>query len=114
MSPLRGGFPPRMLIKHGAPCPINHCGSRGPPQSNQSLTFKKMEVRAAEETEIDQLAKIWHEAWHDAHAQLVPAELTQRRTLESFRERLQTLLPGLRVVGPSGAPLGLCLVKDDE
>jgi hypothetical protein len=36
-----------------------------------------MDVRAAEEAEIDHLAKVWHDAWQDAHAQIVPAELTK-------------------------------------
>jgi hypothetical protein len=36
-----------------------------------------MDVRAAEEVEIDQLAKLWYDGWHDAHAQIVPAELTR-------------------------------------
>jgi ribosomal protein S18 acetylase RimI-like enzyme len=73
-----------------------------------------MNVRVAEEVEIGQLAKIWHDGWHDAHAHIVPAELTRLRTLESFRERLQAALPNVRVVGPSGEPVGFCIVKDNE
>ena len=71
-------------------------------------------VRAAEEVEIDCLAKIWHDGWRDAHAEIVPPELARIRTLESFRQRLQAALPNVRVVGPSGAPVGLCIVKGDE
>jgi GNAT superfamily N-acetyltransferase len=73
-----------------------------------------MDVRTAKEVELDHLARIWHDGWHDAHAQLVPAELTRLRTLESFRSRLQAALPSIRVVGPSGTPVGFCIVKDDE
>ena len=73
-----------------------------------------MQVRAAHESELDHLAQLWHDAWQDGHAEVVPAELTQRRTLESFRERLPALLPNLRVVGPPGSPLGFCTVKGDE
>jgi GNAT superfamily N-acetyltransferase len=73
-----------------------------------------MDVRTAEEVEIDQLAKVWHDGWHDAHAQIVPAELVRLRTLESFRNRLQAALPNIRVVGPSGAPVGFCIVREDE
>jgi ribosomal protein S18 acetylase RimI-like enzyme len=73
-----------------------------------------MNVRAAEEAEIDHLAKVWHEGWHDAHAQILPAELTRLRTLESFRDRLQAALPNIRVVGPFGAPVGFCILKDNE
>jgi GNAT superfamily N-acetyltransferase len=48
------------------------------------------------------------------HAQIVPAELTPLRTLESFDSRLQADLPNVRVVGPMGAPFGSCTIKGDE
>jgi ribosomal protein S18 acetylase RimI-like enzyme len=73
-----------------------------------------MDVRAAEAAEIDHLARLWHSAWQDAHARIVPAELTRLRTLESFRDRLHAALSDTRVVGPSGAAVGFCIVKRDE
>jgi ribosomal protein S18 acetylase RimI-like enzyme len=73
-----------------------------------------MDVRAAEEHEIDQLARIWYEGWNDAHAHLVPAELTRQRTLESFRNRLLSALSDVRVAGASGAPVGFAMTKGDE
>jgi hypothetical protein len=50
----------------------------------------------------DDLAAIWYDAWQDAHAQILPAELKRFRTLESFRDRLRAALPDVRVVGPPG------------
>ena len=73
-----------------------------------------MNVRAADEVEIGHLATLWFDGWHDAHAQIVPAELTRVRTLESFGTRLQADLSSVRVVGPLGAPVGFCIVKGDE
>jgi hypothetical protein len=73
-----------------------------------------MDVRAAEEAEIDQLAQVWYAGWLDAHAQIVPRDLTRVRTLESFRQRLQEALSRVRVVGPSGAPAGFCIIQGDE
>jgi ribosomal protein S18 acetylase RimI-like enzyme len=73
-----------------------------------------MNVRGADETEIGCLAKLWYDGWQDAHAQIVPAELTRGRTLESFRDRLQAALRNVRVVGSLGEPVGFCIVKDDE
>ena len=73
-----------------------------------------MEVRAAHAGEVDQLAKLWHDAWQDGHAGIVPAELTRLRTLESFRERMRASLPEVRVVGPPGEPVGFCTVRGDE
>lgn len=71
-------------------------------------------IRAAEQTEVDQLAQVWFDAWRDAHAQIVPAELARLRTLENFRERMQKELPNIRVAGSPGEPVGFCLVKDNE
>jgi GNAT superfamily N-acetyltransferase len=73
-----------------------------------------MDVRNAEADELDRLAGLWYDGWQDAHAAVVPAELTRLRTLASFRERLEHALPFIRVVGPPGAPLGFTIVKDDE
>lgn len=73
-----------------------------------------MEVRHAEEVEIDALAKVWYDGWQDAHAAILPVELKRARTLASFRDRLRTQLADVRTVGAIGAPLGFCIVKDDE
>jgi len=73
-----------------------------------------MSVRPAEGAEIDHLAKVWYDGWQDAHARILPAELTRIRTLESFRDRLEAALPDVRVVGPFPRPVGFCIVKGDE
>jgi ribosomal protein S18 acetylase RimI-like enzyme len=73
-----------------------------------------MGVRTVQESELDALARLWYDSWQDAHARIVPAELTRLRTLGSFRERLQTTRTDVRVIGPPGAPLGFCQIKEDE
>jgi ribosomal protein S18 acetylase RimI-like enzyme len=73
-----------------------------------------MRVRNADRYELTEIARVWHEGWHEAHARLVPASLTRVRTVDNFKERLQAALPDIRVVGPSGDPDGFCIVKDDE
>jgi GNAT superfamily N-acetyltransferase len=73
-----------------------------------------MQVRPADAGEIDHLAQLWHDAWHGSHAHLAPPELVRLRTLENFRDRLAVKLPDVCVVGPAGAPLGLCALKGDE
>ena len=73
-----------------------------------------MEVRAATEGEIDRLAAIWHQGWHDAHARIVPPDLTRIRTLDSFRDRLRAALGDVRVAGPPGEPAGFCFLHGDE
>ncbi|MFN3400046.1 MAG: GNAT family N-acetyltransferase [Ferrovibrio sp.] len=73
-----------------------------------------MDIRPVQASEIPALAQLWYDAWQDAHAAILPAELRRWRTLESFAERLQAALPLIRAIGPSGAPLGFCIVKEDE
>jgi ribosomal protein S18 acetylase RimI-like enzyme len=73
-----------------------------------------MRVRAADQSEIGHLARVWFDSWHESHAAIVPAALTRLRTLENFRDRLRAALPDIRVVGPPGSPLGFCIVKGTE
>jgi ribosomal protein S18 acetylase RimI-like enzyme len=73
-----------------------------------------MSVRPAGAAEIDHLAKVWYDGWQDAHARILPAELTRIRTLESFRDRLEASLRDVRVVGPFPTPVGFCMLKGDE
>jgi GNAT superfamily N-acetyltransferase len=73
-----------------------------------------MQVRSAEAAEVDHLARLWHDVWHQTHAPLSPVELTRLRTLHNFRDRLQAALSEMRVVGPLGAPLGFCVLMHDE
>jgi ribosomal protein S18 acetylase RimI-like enzyme len=72
------------------------------------------DVRAAEQREIDHLARLWYAGWQDAHAQIIPAELRRLRSLESFKQRLQAALRDTRVVGPFGRPFGFCITKENE
>ena len=73
-----------------------------------------MEVRDPELTEVDQLTQIWYDGWNDAHAEILPAELKRLRTLDSFTDRMRAALSNVRVVGPSGEPVGFSMIKDDE
>ncbi len=73
-----------------------------------------MDPRAPLESEIDPLAELWWTSWHDGHAGLLPAAIVRHRTLENFTERLRCNLANVRVAGPPGAPLGLCIIRDDE
>jgi len=73
-----------------------------------------MNVREADAAELDALARIWHDGWHEAHDALVAPELIALRTLDNFRHRLAKDLPDLRVIGPAGAPRGFCMINEDE
>lgn len=69
------------------------------------------EVRPAERSEISALARLWYDGWQDAHAAILPEALARGRTLESFAARLEAALGDVSVIGPIGAPLGLCMLK---
>jgi ribosomal protein S18 acetylase RimI-like enzyme len=73
-----------------------------------------VDVRNAEETEVGRLARIWYDAWQDAHAAILPAELARLRTLRSFEDRLREALPHVRAAGPVDAPVAFCIVKEDQ
>lgn len=73
-----------------------------------------MNVRAAEDADVEPLSRLWWTGWHDGHAAIVPAELTRLRTVESFGDRLRAALPTVRAMGPVGEPIGFHLVKGDE
>lgn len=73
-----------------------------------------MTPRAAWESEVDYLARLWHAGWQDAHAAIVPVELARQRTPDSFRVRMRDGLKDVRVIGPGGAPLGFTMLKGDE
>jgi len=71
-------------------------------------------VRDAVPADLEQLAHVWHEAWHDGHAAIVPEELTRIRTLDNFRSRLGEMLPHIRVAVSGGQVVGLCVIREDE
>jgi ribosomal protein S18 acetylase RimI-like enzyme len=73
-----------------------------------------MTVRPASREDLDSLADIWHQGWHDGHARVVSEALTRVRTLGSFRQRLEAALADTRVAGPPGDPVGFSIVKGDE
>ena len=78
------------------------------------MTSSPILVRPATPDDVDHLSRLWHNGWHEAHASVVPAELTRLRTLDSFRQRLQAAVAAIRVVGSSSSPSGFCIVKGSE
>jgi GNAT superfamily N-acetyltransferase len=71
-------------------------------------------IRRALESEIDALARLWHDSWRDAHAAVVPEELKRIRTPENFRRRMADMIPKVRVAGPVGSPQGFYMNDKDE
>lgn len=72
-----------------------------------------MTPRPALPEEHGAIAALWHRGWHDGHAGHVPESLTRLRTPSDFDRRVAGL-PGLRVIGAAGAPVGLCSIDGAE
>src|SRR5882724_9749318 len=71
-------------------------------------------IRKAEPSEIEPLARLWHEAWRDGHGPIAPAGLVKARTLASFAARLAPALSDTFVAGLADAPAGFFVLRDDE
>jgi len=71
------------------------------------------QIRQATPADLPALADLWYQGWQEAHAAHVPAELTAQRSHDSFFTRLQNL-PNTHILGPTNAPLGLCVLRNNE
>lgn len=71
-------------------------------------------LRAVDPAEFHAFAVMWHKAWHDGHAAIVPAGLVALRQLADFKARVARIAPLARCGGPAGAPLGFCAVRKNE
>jgi len=65
-------------------------------------------------SDIPALAQLWYEGWQTAHADYVPASLTQIRTLDSFEKRLAADIDAIRMIKDQDTPLGFCMIKANE
>lgn len=64
--------------------------------------------------DVDHLAQIWFDGWHEAHAAIVPQALTQLRTFESFRERLRANLDAVRLAELAELAVGFAMLRGAE
>lgn len=71
-------------------------------------------IRNAEPSDVDTVARLWHDGWYEAHEAIVPAALTKLRTLESFQDRTTNHLPGTRVALSGATLLGFCMLRSNE
>jgi putative acetyltransferase len=74
-------------------------------------------LRPATADDVEAVTAVFHRGWHDAHPGLVPEGLTERRTLEAFRERVAQRIAETdetTVAEVDGAVAGFLMVHDDE
>jgi ribosomal protein S18 acetylase RimI-like enzyme len=74
-------------------------------------------LRPATPEDVDEIARVFHEGWHDAHPGRVPDGLTERRTPEAFHDRVAQRVAETdetTVAEVDGALAGFVMVAGDE
>ena len=73
-----------------------------------------VQLRPARGEDAGAVADIWHHGWQDGHAGLVPQELVDVRTEESFKTRAADRVEDTTVAVVDGAVVGFVMVVEDE
>lgn len=74
-------------------------------------------LRPATADDVEAVTRMFHEGWHDVHPGRVPDGLTERRTLEAFRDRVSARIAETdetTVAEVDGAVAGFIMVHGDE
>jgi DNA/RNA-binding domain of Phe-tRNA-synthetase-like protein/GNAT superfamily N-acetyltransferase len=71
-------------------------------------------IRPAGSEDADDVAEIWRHGWRDGHLGLVPQELVDARTEESFRTRALERVGDTTVATVDGTVAGFIMVMGDE
>ncbi len=71
-------------------------------------------LRAATPDDVPAIARIWHQAWHDAHDGHVPEALVATRTSAHFLECAAVEVPVAVVAESDGVVVGFATVGGDE
>jgi GNAT superfamily N-acetyltransferase len=74
-------------------------------------------LRPAVPADAEAVAVIFHQGWHDVHPERVPDGLTERRTLDAFRDRVTQRIAETdetTVAEVDGVVAGFVMVSGDE
>lgn len=73
-----------------------------------------LELRVAETAHHEEIVQLWHQGWHDAHANLVPSEVLAFRTRDHFNLWLKEAQDAFFVATDDIGVLGFVSVKGAE
>ncbi|OEC93548.1 hypothetical protein [Rhizobium sp. YK2] len=73
-----------------------------------------LEIRPAETADHNEIIQLWHQGWHDAHADLVPSEVLAFRTKDYFTLWLKDAQEAFFVATDDTGVLGFISVKGAE
>jgi ribosomal protein S18 acetylase RimI-like enzyme len=74
-------------------------------------------LRPATPDDVEAVASVFHQGWHDVHPGRVPDGLTERRTIEAFRDRVSQRIAETdetTVAEVDGTVAGFIMVSADE
>jgi ribosomal protein S18 acetylase RimI-like enzyme len=74
----------------------------------------RLHVRPARPQDRDAILDVWHEAWWDGHGASAPERLRKFRDRAGLADRIDPLIPGMKVAELTGRIVGFVSVKDDE
>ncbi|MGO7732740.1 hypothetical protein [Rhizobium leguminosarum] len=73
-----------------------------------------LEIRPAETADHEEIVQLWHQGWHDAHADLVPSEVLAFRTKDDFPLWLKEAEDAFFVATDDTGVLGFVSAKGAE
>ncbi|WP_337270241.1 GNAT family N-acetyltransferase [Oryzifoliimicrobium ureilyticus] len=73
-----------------------------------------LEIRPAEIADHNEIVQLWHQGWHNAHADLVPSEVLAFRTKEHFKLWLKEARDAFFVAIDDIGVIGFISVKEAE
>ena len=71
-------------------------------------------LRPARDADTEAIAALWHQAWLDAHAALVPAAAVAQRPLSSFQKRVPERLAETTLATTGARLVGFVTVRGDN
>jgi GNAT superfamily N-acetyltransferase len=71
-------------------------------------------LRPADAADVEAIARICHDGWHDGHRGHVPVALHEHRGLDDFRRRVPSRLASTIVATTASGPVGFVTVLNDE
>jgi GNAT superfamily N-acetyltransferase len=74
-------------------------------------------LRPATADDVEAVTEVFHQGWHDVHPGRVPDGLTERRTIEAFRDRVSQRIAETdetTVAEVDGVIAGFIMVSGDE
>jgi ribosomal protein S18 acetylase RimI-like enzyme len=88
-----------------------------PPRSGgprEDLLVHTWTPRRATDADVEEIARVWHDAWRDGHVGHIPESLVRQRTLDEFVARVPPRVPATHVIDDEQGVVGFVTVKADE